>query len=141
MIRYYIIIVTLLTSLSSSFAADTQPPGGSTAMPNPGMGRDGEPGLGMGPGRPGGGKHGGGRGRHAAPCYSGDRVDSYGACKPVVTVEDAVKRLKESAGGEVVVDRVVERTWFYKADILDKDGRLVDKVIIHKRSGRIRSIL
>ncbi|HPX61757.1 MAG TPA: hypothetical protein PLN25_08310 [Deltaproteobacteria bacterium] len=38
------------------------------------------------------------------------------------------------------IDRVIERPWHYVVDILDKDGRLLDKVIIHKRSGRSRSI-
>lgn len=90
---------------------------------------------------PGFGRHGDGRGK-AGPCYYGSRTDgSYGACKPVLTVADAVRRIRESGLGDAVIFRIEERTWFFKADILDKDGRLLDKIIIHKRSGRIRSIL
>lgn len=134
MFRYLITTILLLSFQSVAFAAEEPAP--PVEMPGHGrsFGRDGEPGAAYG-------KHGGRRVKGGPPCYSGDRADNYGACKPVLTVEDAVKRIRESSKDNITVDRVVERTWFFKADILDKDGRLLDKVIIHKKSGRIRSIL
>lgn len=138
MLRNLIIIAFLLfSSAGLSAAEDTNPP---ADMPPQGhwFGRGGGPGPGPGMGM---GKHGGKHGRGGGPCYSGSRADNYGACKPVVTADDAIKRLKESSSEEVVIDRLEERPWFFKADILDKDGKLLDKVIIHKKSGRIRSIL
>jgi|GEM_PF-2296580 len=134
MFKYLIIILSIAVQ-SVAFAAEgPSPPAEVPSYHGHSFGREGEPG-------PGYGKHGGGRVKGGPPCYSGDRADNYGACKPVLTVEDAVKRIKESSKETISVERVVERTWFFKADILDKDGKLLDKVIIHKRSGRIRSIL
>jgi len=134
MFRFLIIILLFFLS-PAAFAADETPtPGEVPSYHGRSFGRDGESGHGYG-------KHGGGRVKGGPPCYSGDRADNYGACKPVLTVEDAVKRIRESSKGNITVDRVIERTWFFKADILDNDGKLLDKVIIHKRSGRIRSIL
>jgi len=131
----YLMTILLLAFQSAAFAAEEPPPPGEApSYHGRSFDRTGEPG-------PGYGKHGGGRVKGGPPCYSGSRADNYGACKPVLTVEDAVKRIKESSKENITVDRVVERTWFFKADILDKDGKLLDKVIIHKRSGRIRSIL
>jgi hypothetical protein len=34
---------------------------------------------------------------------------------------------------------ITEQEMFFKADIKDRDGRLIDQVIIHKRTGRIPS--
>ncbi len=131
----FLIIILLIAVQSVAFAAEEPlSPGEVPSYHGRSPGRDGEPG-------PGYGRHGSGRVKGGPPCYSGDRTDNYGACKPVLNVEDAVKRIKESIKENIVVDRVVERTWFFKADILDKNGKLMDKVIIHKRSGRIRSIL
>lgn len=35
---------------------------------------------------------------------------------------------------------MIERDLFYQADIRDRRGMLIDKVIIDKRTGRMRSI-
>ncbi len=70
----------------------------------------------------------------------GDR--RYGARDPVKTAEEARKRLETFFDGDdVVVGTIVERPLYFEASIKHKDGRLVDRVIIDKRSGRIRSIL
>jgi len=40
----------------------------------------------------------------------------------------------------VQVAIIAERRGFYVAEITESDGTLIDKVIIDKRAGRIRSI-
>ena len=40
----------------------------------------------------------------------------------------------------VTVGRVVERQGYFEADILDGKGKVMDRVIVNKRNGRIRSI-
>ncbi len=72
----------------------------------------------------------------------GPRWGWYGARTPVTTLEDARKRLEEFfKDQDVVVGTIVDQHKFFKADIKDRNGVLLDQVIIHKRSGRIRSIL
>jgi len=139
MLRYILVIGFMLICLRSGFAASAEevPAVGDPPAYGGKYHRDGESPPFHGPGM---GRHGGWRGKGGAPCYSGGRPDQYGACKPVLTAEDAVKRVRENSREDVIIDRVEERHWFFKADILDRDGRLLDRVIIHKRSGRVRSI-
>lgn len=65
----------------------------------------------------------------------------YGAKITVKTTEEAKKILQEYfSKDEVKIERITERKWFFRAEILDKNDALVDVVIIDKRTGRIRSI-
>lgn len=74
-------------------------------------------------------------------CRSGPR-GGYGARRPVTTVDEAHRRLAEYFSGEdIVIGDIVERPMVFIATVTDRDGRVVDRVIIHKRGGRIRSIL
>lgn len=71
----------------------------------------------------------------------GPRWGWYGARNPVKTVEDARKLLERYFEGEnVVIGKIVEREWYFEADIRDKKDNMVDRVIVDKRTGRIRSI-
>ncbi len=67
----------------------------------------------------------------------------YGIRRPVRTVDEA-RQVVEAYFGAVpenlTAGRIEERPLFFEAEILSKDGALVDKVIIDKRTGRIRSI-
>lgn len=82
----------------------------------------------------------GGRGPYGGYC-EGPRWGWYGARTPVLTMEDARKHLEKFyEGQDVVIGTITEQGMFYKADINDRKGKIVDQVIIHKRSGRIRSI-
>ena len=82
----------------------------------------------------------GGRGPYGGYC-EGPRWGWYGARTPVTTMEDARKRLeKYFEGRDVVIGTIAEQGMFFKADVMDRQGKLTDQVIIHKRSGRIRSI-
>ncbi len=69
------------------------------------------------------------------------RGDLYGASQPVTDATEARKLLLQYfAGQEYTVSEVTERRWGFKAEIIDKDGTVVDRVMIDKRSGRIRSL-
>ena len=72
----------------------------------------------------------------------GPRWGRYGANDPVRTRGEARKRLERFYSDEdVTVGKITDRETYYEAEIRDGDGDLVDRVIIDKRTGRIRSIL
>lgn len=61
---------------------------------------------------------------------------------PVKTLQDAKDRLTEYfAHRNLTVSDVMEKKWRYEAELVDSAGKVVDKVMIDKRSGRIRSRL
>jgi len=69
------------------------------------------------------------------------RGDWYGARQPVSSVAEAERLLSNYyAGQEYSVSGVTEKKWGFKAVILDKDKKVIDQVMIDKRSGRIRSL-
>ncbi|AFP20462.1 hypothetical protein GSU3563 [Geobacter sulfurreducens PCA] len=72
---------------------------------------------------------------------SNQRWGWYGARKSVSSLEEARRDLTEYyADRDVQVGKIVEKTSYYEAVILDRNKKPVDRVIIHKRSGRIRSV-
>jgi hypothetical protein len=76
--------------------------------------------------------------------YGASSSDSggYGAKEPVQTADEARKRLEAYFDGDdLVVGKIEERELYFEASVKHADGRLVDRVIIDKRSGRIRSTL
>ncbi len=69
------------------------------------------------------------------------RGDWYGASQPVATALEArTLLLNHFTGQEFSVSGVIEKKWGFRAEILDKDGKIIDRVMIDKRSGRIRSL-
>lgn len=72
----------------------------------------------------------------------GPRWGWYGAHMPVRTEADARKHLEAFFKDEpVTIGTITQpRGRFFQADILDRNGNVVDRVIIDRRSGRIRSI-
>ena len=69
------------------------------------------------------------------------RGDWYGASRPVADASEARKLLLNYfVGPEYKLSEVLVKKWGFRAEILDKDGKVVDRVMIDKRSGRIRSI-
>lgn len=65
----------------------------------------------------------------------------YGARKSVQSVKEARRDLTEYyAGSGAKVGKIIEKSAYFEAEILDNDKKLMDRVVIHKRSGRIRSI-
>ena len=64
----------------------------------------------------------------------------YGEKRPVTTIEEAREALTEYfAKKDVKIGEIREQTLFFEAEIRDKNNNLVDKVIVDKRTGRIRS--
>jgi hypothetical protein len=71
------------------------------------------------------------------------RGDPYGARKPVRTTDEAKQVLEqyfEATGKKIGIGYIEERRWFFVAELLNPEGSLVDKAIVDKRTGRIRSI-
>lgn len=89
------------------------------------------------------GYHGGrgpGPGPYGGYC-EGPRWGWYGARQPVANVDEARKRLEKFYEGQgVVIGAITEQGMFFRAEVKDRAGKLLDHVIIHKGSGRIRSI-
>ncbi|HMK60244.1 MAG TPA: hypothetical protein VK452_03750 [Dissulfurispiraceae bacterium] len=70
----------------------------------------------------------------------GETRGGYGERKAVSNGEEARRMIKDYfSGRDVRIGDIRERELFFEADIRDKRGALVDKVIIDKRTGRIRS--
>ena len=65
----------------------------------------------------------------------------YGQRRAVNNVHDAGRIMGQYYHGrDVRIGPIAERDLFYQADVRDRRGVLVDKIIIDKRTGRIRSI-
>lgn len=65
----------------------------------------------------------------------------YGARKQVKTAKEAKMLVQEYfAGEDVKVGKIMDRKHFFEVDIHDTKGKLIDVVIVDKRTGRIRSI-
>ena len=85
-----------------------------------------------------------------APALAGERAtyrvaaaeeEDYGEKKPVTTEKEARAALEEYyKGKEVEVGEITEKELYFEAEVLDKKGKVTDKVIIDKRTGRVRSI-
>ncbi|MBI5634516.1 MAG: hypothetical protein HZA15_13680 [Nitrospirae bacterium] len=66
---------------------------------------------------------------------------SYGEKKVITTAEEALKTLKKHfEKRDVVIGEVAEKELYFEAEIKDLKNAVIDKVIIDKRTGRIRSI-
>jgi hypothetical protein len=71
----------------------------------------------------------------------GGRWGRYGAKDPVKTAQEARTRLEEYyADEDVVVGKITEHELNFEAEIDNQKGEFVDRVVIDKRSGRIRSV-
>ena len=73
----------------------------------------------------------------------GLRGDPYGARRLVRTTDEAKQMLEqyfEGTGRKVGIGNIEERRWFFIAELLSPEGVLIDKAIVDKRTGRIRSI-
>ena len=85
--------------------------------------------------------------RYEKPPYGqfcpGMRGDPYGARRQVKTIDEAKQVLEqyfEGTGKKVGIGQIEERRWFFIAEVLDPQGAMIDKAIVDKRTGRIRSI-
>jgi len=72
--------------------------------------------------------------------YGRSKKGQYGEKSTVMDEAEAQKLLEEYFQGDVKIGNVKERKFYFEAEIRDKQGNLLDKVIIDRRTGRIRSI-
>lgn len=69
------------------------------------------------------------------------RGDWYGARHPVASAEEALGLFMNYYAGQLyTISPPIEKKWGFMADILDRNGVMIDRVMIDKRSGRIRSL-
>lgn len=67
--------------------------------------------------------------------------DWYGARRAVRSAQEASSRIDAYfAGQNVIISNITEKPWRFEADVVNQNGEAVDRVIIDKRSGRVRSI-
>ena len=67
----------------------------------------------------------------------------YGKRMPVATAEQAkqvVETYFSATGENVSTGKIEENRLFFEVEILNKDGVLIDRAIVDRRTGRIRSI-
>lgn len=73
-------------------------------------------------------------------CYKRNG-DCYGERQPVRDAEEAKQFIKQQyEGRNLTVSPLIERRWGYEAEIRDHNGTLIDRIMLNKRSGRIRSL-
>jgi len=73
--------------------------------------------------------------------YGGSREGGYGEKKEVLTSGDAERILRQYfAKKNVTIGEIREKDLYFEAEVRDKDNKVIDKVIVDKRTGRIRSI-
>ncbi len=71
----------------------------------------------------------------------GESGDGYGEKRAVANVGEARRLLRDYfAGRDIRIGDIREHELFFEAEIRDRRGALTDKVIIDKRTGRIRSM-
>jgi len=80
------------------------------------------------------------RGQPFSP-YGGPHGGGYGERRAVRSRGDAQRMLNDYyMRRSMRIGPIREDRFYYEADILDRNNRFMDRVIIDKRSGRIRSI-
>ncbi len=80
---------------------------------------------------------------YGRPCPGPRGGGPYGQRKVMKTAEEAKQAIEAyfaDSGQAVQVTNVERKKWYFEADIAGPDGKLIDKVIIDRRTGRIRSI-
>lgn len=66
---------------------------------------------------------------------------SYGEKEAVTTAEEAIKALKKHfEKKDIIIGEIIEKELYYETEIRDRNNTVIDKVIVDKRTGRIRSI-
>ena len=73
--------------------------------------------------------------------YGGSQSGVYGEKKTVTTPGEARKLLRKYFSNKnVKIGAIRETDLYFEAEIRDRNNNLIDKVIVDKRTGRIRSI-
>jgi hypothetical protein len=76
-------------------------------------------------------------------CPGSRRGGPYGGRNPVATVDQArqaIEKCLATRGQGLYTGKIKENRLYFEVEVLDRNGAMVDEVIIHKRNGRVRSI-
>jgi len=77
---------------------------------------------------------------HYGTYCTGPQEGQYGERKAVRTERDARKvLLKHFSSGRETIGEIRDRVLFFEVEIKGRDNKTVDRIIIDKRTGRIRS--
>jgi len=78
---------------------------------------------------------------HYGTYYPGPREGRYGERKTVRTKTEARKKLlRYFPYGRETIGEIKDRNLFFEVEIKDRNNKTVDRIIIDKRTGRIRSV-
>jgi len=73
--------------------------------------------------------------------YGGYGKGRYGARRMVNTEDEAQVIMREYfPDNNLKIGKIKKKKMYFEADITDRHGKVVDRVIIDKRTGRIRSV-
>jgi hypothetical protein len=76
-------------------------------------------------------------------CPGSQRGGPYGARRPVHIGEQArviVERCFATKDQPAHIGKIQENQWYFDVEILDRGSKVVDRVILDKRNGRVRSV-
>lgn len=78
---------------------------------------------------------------HYGTYYADPRERCYGERKAIRDERDARKvLLKHFSPSRETIGNIKDRNLFFEVEIRNKDNKIVDRLIIDKRTGRIRSV-
>ena len=69
-----------------------------------------------------------------------ERCGKYGACSSVLTLEEARSSVEQSLRPGYKIKSIKDDRWQYVVTVVDKNNNPYEELLVHKRSGRIRSI-
>lgn len=73
--------------------------------------------------------------------YGGSKKGRYGERRSVTNEDEARGIMREYYPNKgTKIGKVKKKKFYFEADILDEHGDVIDRVIIDKRTGRIRSV-
>ncbi len=76
-------------------------------------------------------------------CPGSRRGGPYGARNPVATVEEAAQAIEKclSIGNQGLhAGRTLDNRGYFEVEVVDRNGAMVDRLVVVKQSGRVRSI-
>lgn len=77
---------------------------------------------------------------HYGTYYTEPQEKCYGERKAIKTERDARKvLLKHFSTGRETIGEIKDRSLFFEVEIKSRDNKTIDRIIIDKRTGRIRS--
>lgn len=76
-------------------------------------------------------------------CPGSRRGGPYGARAPVVTVEEvaqAIEKCLSIRNQGLHAGRTLDNRGYFEVEVVDRNGAMVDRLVVVKQSGRVRSV-